>query len=302
MPYIVEESQTEVTLECNDEIAINYICNYGEKLYLTVFGENAIYEMDVEGTKSKKLPVIIEEGYEGSVINTDIYGNIYVLFLKMNEDGKKEEIQLLKINSNYEVVYQKDVFEDVGESGYIYAIATDKDGYVYIRINKLNSDILFCVFDGEGNYVGNIEGGKQYSVMEAVNRCADGYVYSEFAERSEDVKYIARLYGKTLSYEIIDIGQNEIDGWGSSAIGSGYTEDFLIYASNLSYMQGFSYGRDESIKSGEVDLELFRHVNQYRCIILDDGRMLVVIAQVKISENYQIEIQPGFMMYYIPVK
>lgn len=303
LPSIMEESKESVTIQFDGEESIKYICNYADKLYFTLYYDNAIYVMEIEDNQSRMLPINVPRDYEAGVIATDVNGNLYTVFSKKDESGRYVSILLMKMNDKYELVYQSEIIDYVDKNSVPWAMAADKDGYVYIRMGNYGGNNLFCVVDSEGNYSGTIEGGKEYWIIDAMGRCADGYVYAvlEAREGQDNERYIARLEGKKASLSIQDVGPILVEGYVCSGIGSGFTEDFLIYASSFDNVIGYSYGKDTYSEAGEITPEIKSMASGARSVFLDDGRMLLVTRRGQL-ENDEIVMLPGNTMFYIPMK
>lgn len=300
LPRLIEESKEENTIQFNGAECINYICNYADKLYFTLHYDNSVYEMDIEDDESKKIPINIPENYGANVISTDVNGNIYTVFSRKDESGTTDSILLVKINSEYEVEYQKEIIDYTDKNSVPWAIAADKDEYVYIRMGNVVANDLFNVFDKQGNHVGTIGGGKDYWIIDAMGRCADGYVYAVLDTRggTEVERYIVKLDGEKTKFTIQDVGTVSAESYVCCGIGSGITEDFLIYASNLDCVKGYSYGNETYTDVGEINAEIKSQISGARCIFLDDGRMLLVTRTGKL-ENEQIVMTSGNTMFYI---
>lgn len=297
LPRKVEESEIEKTVLFEGEQCINYICNYADKLYFTLHYDNGIYEMDVEENESRKIDIDIPDGYEAGVIATDANGNIYTVF------RKEDEYLLVKINSDYEIQFQKEFTEYTDGNSVPWAIAADKDEYVYIRMGNVAGDNLFSVFDKKGDFVGTIEGGKDYWIIDAMGRCADGYVYAVLDTRgkTEVERYIVKLVGKNVEFVIQEVGDVSAESYACCVIGSGVNDDFLIYASNLDCAKGYSYGAEPNKDVGIITEEIKSKASGARCLFLDDGRMLLVTRTGELQEE-QIVMRPNNTMYYIPMK
>ena len=303
LPRIIEESKIEKTVQFEGDQCINYICNYADKLYFTLHYDDGIYEMDVEGNESRKIEVDIPEDYEAGVITTDVNGNIYVVFSRKNDKGLNTSFLLMKMNNSYEVQFQKEIMEFTDGNSVPWAIAADKDEYVYIRMGNLVGENLFSVFDRKGNFVGSIEGGSDYWIIDAVGRCADGYVYAvlDTRRKQETERYIVKLKGKDAEFVIQEVGEVSAESYSCCGIGSGINDDFLIYASNLDCAKGYSYGKETNNNVGEISDEIKSNASGARCIFLDDGRMLLVTRFGQVQEE-QIVLMPNNKMYYIPMK
>lgn len=189
---------------------------------------------------------------------------------------------------------------DVVSWGYSYAPE-------YVRVMGINEASIF-VFNESGQYSGEIDT-TNYSLIDAIGRCADGNVYVALADKEigEDKIWggaIARLDGKNNSLTILDISGIVSERGSFGCIGSTFNSDFVIFGPTYDEIYLSNYNEKISVADTKISTYVSNGLAMSRNIILDDGRLLSVKGWLGgYDENGDtIYKKDGIEFYYIPVE
>ncbi len=309
MPELMPKNTTFEEVEYSGAYSIFNITNYKDKLYFTTQESGqGICEMSLGDTYTEKLFCTFSEGEYGIVLTTDVYGNVYVVVSGEDENGKVNALELWKVTSDGEIVFRTDIFSETGGMA-IAGIGADKDGYVYVLVKGMNKT-FFLVFNENGEYSGEIEtDAKKYSLLDAIGRCADGYVYVALADKEigEDKIWggaIARLDGKKSALTIQDIPGIVSERGSFGCIGSTSTSDFAIYGPTYDEIYVSNYTEGTSVAATKILEYVPDGLLFSRNIILDDGRLLSVkgwYSEMDENQNPILKTE-GIEFYYIPIE
>lgn len=285
------------------------ITNYKDQLYFTTqeSGEG-ICEMRLGDAYAEKLFCTFSESQYGTVLTTDVYGNVYVVVCSKDENEKINAMELWKLTPEGEIVFQTDFLLKIGGMSAT-GIGADKEGYVYVRVMGIN-EASILVFNESGEYSGEIDTDtKKYSLIDAVGRCADGYVYVALTDKEigKDEIWggaIARLDGKNNSLTIQDISGIVSERGSFGCIGSTSISDFVIYGSTYDEIYLSNYHGGTSVADAKISTYVPNGLLMSRNIILDDGRLLSIKGWFGgYDENGDtIYKKEGIEFYYIPIE
>ena len=172
------------------------------------------------------------------------------------------------------------------------------------------NEASILVFNNRGEYSGEIDTDtKKYSLIDAIGRCADGYVYVALADKEigEDEIWggaIARLDGKNHLLTIQDISGIVSERGSFGCIGSTAISDFVIYGPTYDEIYLSNYNEGTSVADTKISSYVPNGLPMSRNIILDDGRMLSVKGWFGgYDENGDtIYKKEGIEFYYIPIE
>ena len=309
MPELVDRNTNFEKVVYSGPYTIFNIANYKDRLYFTTqeSGEG-ICEMKLGDAYTEKLFCTFSESEYGTVLTTDVYGNVYVVVSSKDENQKINAMELWKLTSEGEIVFQTDFLSKIGGMS-VTGIGADKEGYVYVRMMGIN-EASILVFDDSGEYSGEIETDtKKYSLIDAIGRCADGYVYVALADKEigEDEIWggaIARLDGKNNTLTIQDISGLVSERGSFGCIGSTSTSDFVIYGPTYDEIYLSNYNEGTSVADTKISTYIPNGLVMSRNIILDDGRLLSIKGWFGgYDKNGEpIYKKDGIEFYYIPIE
>lgn len=309
MPELLGRNTNFEKVDYSGPYTIFNITNYKERLYFTTQeGGEGICEMKLGDAYTEKLFCTFSEGEYGTVLTTDVYGNVYVVVSGKDENEKINSMELWKLTPEGEIVFQTDFFSKI-EGMSATGIGADKEGYVYVRVIGINKASIL-VFNDNGEYSGEIDTDtKKYSLIDAIGRCADGYVYVALADKEigEDKIWggaIARLDGKNHSLTIQDISGIVSERGSFGCIGSTSISDFVIYGPTYDEIYLSNYHEGTSVADTKISTYVPNGLLMSRNIILDDGRLLRVKGWFGgYDENGDtIHKKEGIEFYYIPIE
>ena len=307
MPELLSRNTNFEKMEYSGPYTIFNITNYKDRLYFTTqeSGEG-ICEMKLGDAYTEKLFCTFSESEYGTVLTTDVYGNVYVVVSGKDENEKINTMELWKLTPEGEIVFQTDFLSEIGGMSAT-GIGADKEGYVYVRVMGIN-EASILVFNDSGEYSGAIDTTK-YSLIDAIGRCADGYVYVALADKEigEDEIWggaIARLDGKNNSLTIQDISGIVSERGSFGCIGSTSTSDFVIYGPAYDEIYLSNYNEGTSVADTKISTYVPNGLVMSRNIILDDGRLLSIKGWFGgYDENGDtIYKKEGIEFYYIPIE
>lgn len=307
MPELLSRNTNFEKMEYSGPYTIFNITNYKDRLYFTTqeSGEG-ICEMKLGDAYTEKLFCTFSESEYGTVLTTDVYGNVYVVVSGKDENEKINAMELWKLTPEGEIVFQTDFLSEIGGMSAT-GIGADKEGYVYVRVMGIN-EASILVFNDSGEYSGAIDTTK-YSLIDAIGRCADGYVYVALADKEigEDEIWggaIARLDGKNNSLTIQDISGIVSERGSFGCIGSTSTSDFVIYGPAYDEIYLSNYNEGTSVADTKISTYVPNGLVMSRNIILDDGRLLSIKGWFGgYDENGDtIYKKEGIEFYYIPIE
>ena len=309
MPELISKNTNFEKVDYSGTYTIFNITNYKDKLYFTTqeSGEG-ICEMKLGDAYTEKLFCTFSENQYGTVLTTDVYGNVYVVVSSKDENEKINAMELWKLTPEGEIVFQTDFLSQIGKMS-VTGIGTDKDGYVYVRVMGIN-EASILVFNDSGEYSGEIDTeSKKYSLIEAIGRCADGYVYVALADKEigEDKIWggaIARLDGKNNSMTIQDISGIVSERGSFGCIGSSSISDFVIFGPTYDEIYLANYNKGTTVADAKISTYVSNGLTMSRNIILDDGRLLSIKGWFGgYDENGDtIYKKEGIEFYYIPIE
>ena len=309
MPELLSRNTNFEKVDYSGPYTIFNITNYKDRLYFTTqeSGEG-ICEMRLGDAYTEKLFCTFSESQYGTVLTTDVYGNVYVVVSSKDENEKINAMELWKLTQEGEIVFQTDFLSKIGGMSAI-GIGADKEGYVYIRVMGIN-EASILVFNESGEYSGEIDTDtKKYSLIDAIGRCADGYVYVALADKEigEDKIWggaIARLDGKNNSLVIQDISGVVSERGSFGCIGSTSISDFVIYGPTYDEIYLANYNEGTSVADAKISTYVSNGLLMSRNIILDDGRLLSIKGWFGgYDENGDtIYKKEGIEFYYIPIE
>ena len=309
MPELVDGNTSFEKVDYSGLYTIFNITNYKERLYFTTqkSGEG-ICEMKLGDAYTEKLFCTFSENEYGTVLTTDVYGNVYVVVSGKDENDKINAMELWKLTPEGKIVFQTDFLSKI-EGMSATGIGADKEGYVYVRVMGINESSIF-VFNEGGEYSGAIDTDpKQYSLIDAIGRCADGYVYVALADKEigEDKIWggaIARLDGKNNALAILDISGIVSEKGSFGCIGSTSTSDFVIYGPTYDEIYLSNYDGGTSVADTKISTYVPNGLSMSRNIVLDDGRLLSVKGWFGgyDESGEPIYKKEGIEFYYIPIE
>lgn len=309
MPELLSRNTNFEKVDYSGLYTIFNITNYKDRLYFTTqeSGEG-ICEMKLGDAHTEKLFCAFSESEYGTVLTTDVYGNVYVVVLGKDENEKVNAMELWKLTPEGGIVFQTDFLSIIGGRSAM-GIGADKDGYVYVRVMGIN-EASILVFNNRGEYSGEIDTDtKKYSLIDAIGRCADGYVYVALADKEigEDEIWggaIARLDGKNHLLTIQDISGIVSERGSFGCIGSTAISDFIIYGPTYDEIYLSNYNEGTSVADTKISSYAPNGLPMSRNIILDDGRMLSVKGWFGgYDENGDtIYKKEEIEFYYIPIE
>lgn len=309
MPELFERNTNFEKVDYSGPYTIFNITNYKDQLYFTTqeSGEG-ICEMRLGDAYTEKLFCTFSESQYGTVLTTDVYGNVYVVVSSKDENEKINAMELWKLTPEGEIVFQTDFLSKIGEMSAT-GIGADKEGYVYIRVMGSN-EASILVFNESGEYSGKIDTDtKKYSLIDAVGRCADGHVYVALADKEigKDEIWggaIARLDGKNNSLTIQDISGIVSERGSFGCIGSTSISDFVIYGPTYDEIYLSNYYGGTSVADAKISTYVPNGLLMSRNIILDDGRLLSIKGWFGGHDENGDAIykKEGIEFYYIPIE
>ncbi len=309
MPELVDRNTSYEKVEYSGPYTIFNITNYKDRLYFTTqeSGEG-ICEMKLGDAYTEKMFCTFSESEYGTVLTTDVYGNVYVVVSGKDENEKINAMELWKLTPEGEIVFQTNFLSKIGRMSAT-GIGADKEGYVYIRVMGIN-EASILVFNESGEYSGEIDTDtKKYSLIDAIGRCADGYVYVALADKEigEDEIWggaIARLDGKDNSLTIQGISGIDSERGSFGCIGSTSISDFVIYGPTYDEIYLSNYNGGTSVADTKISTYVSNGLLMSRNIILDDGRLLSIKGWFGgYDENGDtIYKKEGIEFYYIPIE
>ncbi len=304
MPELMNRNTTFEKVDYAGPYTISKIANYKDKLYFTTLESgNGICEMELGDAYTETLFYTFSENEYGRVLTTDVYGNVYVVVSKVDENGKDIAVDLRKLTSEGEIVFQTDILsklEGMGVSG----IGADKEGYVYVRGIGFNKGTIL-VYNDSGEYSGEIDVDREkYALSDAIGRCADGYVYVALTDQEigEDEIWggaIARLDGKNNSLTIQDVLGIVSEGASFGYIGSTSSSDFVFGGTLYDAIYLSNYHAGTSVADAKISTYVAKNLPLFRCIVLDDGRLLCIRYTEDVDNTYQKRV---IEFYYIPIE
>ena len=309
MPELVDRNTNFEKVVYSGPYTIFNIANYKERLYFTTQESGqGICEMTIGDTTTEKLFCTFLKNEYGTVLTTDVYGDVYVVVSSKDENQKINDMELWKLTSKGEIVFQTDFLSKIGGMS-VTGIGADKEGYVYVRMMGIN-EASILVFDDSGEYSGEIETDtKKYSLIDAIGRCADGYVYVALADKEigEDKIWggaIARLDGKNNSLAIQEISGIVSERGSFGCIGSTSVSDFVIYGPTYDEIYLANYNEETYVADAKISTYVPDGLLMSRNIILDDGRLLSIKGCFGgYDENGgPIYKKEGIEFYYIPIE
>lgn len=308
MEKLIDRNTTFEKVEYFGIYTILNVACYKDKLYFTTqeSGEG-ICEMALGDSYTDRLLCTFSENEYGTVIATDVYGNVYTVVSEKDENNNTTASSLWKITSEGEVVYQTDFFSQI-EGMSPTGIGADKDGYAYV-VMKGVSQCSILIFSESGEYSGKIElDTKSYSLLDAIGRCADGYVYVALAdkEKGDDDEWggaIARLDGKNHLLTIQDVSNVVSDRGSFGCIGSTSADDFVIFGPTYDDIYGGNCNDEIMVLSTKISSDIPEGLLGAKCIVLDDGRILSVKNRFggMDEDGNTIYKKEGIEFYYIPI-
>lgn len=309
MTELIERNTNFEKVDYSGLYTIFNIANYKDKLYFTTqeSGEG-ICEMKLGDAYTEKLFCTFSESQYGTVLTTDVYGNVYVVVSSQDENEKINAMELWKLNPEGEIVFQTDFLSKIGKMS-VTGIGADRDGYAYVRVMGIN-EASILVFNERGEYGGEIDTEpKNYSLIEAIGRCADGYVYVALADKEigEDKIWggaIARLDGKSNSLNIQNISGIVSERGSFGCIGSTSISDFVIFGPTYDEIYLANYNEETYVADAKISTYVSNGLQMTRNIILDDGRLLSIKGWFGgYDENGDtIYKKEGIEFYYIPIE
>lgn len=308
MPELLGTNTNFERVDYSGPYTIFNVANYKERLYFTTQESGqGICEMKLGDAYTEKLFCTFSESQYGTVLTTDVYGDVYVVVSSKDENQKINAMELWKLTSEGEIVFQTDFLSKIGGMS-VTGIGADKEGYVYVRMMGIN-EASILVFNDSGEYSGEIETDtKQYSLIDAIGRCADGYVYVALADKEigEDKIWggaIARLDGKNNSLAIQEISGIVSERGSFGCIGSTSVSDFVIYGPTYDEIYLSNYNEGTSVADTKISTYVPNGLSMSRNIVLDDGRLLSVKGWFGgYDENGDtIYKKDGIEFYYIPI-
>ena len=307
MPELTDRNTEFEKVDYSGTYSIFNIANYKERLYFTTQESGqGICEMQLGDATTEKLFCTFLEDEYGTVLTTDVHGNVYVVVSGKDENDKTNAMELRKFTPEGEIVFLTDFFSRIGGMS-VTGIGADKDGYVYVRMMGIN-EASILVFNDNGEYSGKIDT-MGYSLIDAIGRCADGYVYAALADKEigEDKIWggaIARLDGKNISLNIQDISGVVSERGSFGCIGSTSVSDFVFFGSTYDEIYLSNYNKGTSATDIKISAYVPDGLMMSRNIILDDGRLLSVKGWFGgYDENGDpIYKKDGIEFYYIPIE
>ncbi len=264
--------------------AVYYVRNTYDETAMTSLTEICRYTPGAD-TEPEALPVSVRENTSINGFTVDGAGNVYLCLYdysgeELDADGFLiSKTFLAQYDASGNLVYEQEITDLLNEdvdNNYVNGILSDDEGNLY-----LCSSYLVRLFDGQGNYQGEVSTGESW--INSMGKGKDGKIYVSYYDNTSadggmviaDIDFAAKKLGEAK--------ENFPSGNGGNILSAGAEKDFLINdGTKLSEYDLSTQTSEEILDWLDSDIN-GQYVNSVGA--LSDGRIVAIVNDWNTGET-----------------